>query len=195
MVIQWIAYLLLAIYLNNILPNEVGARRPWYYPLLPSYWRPRPAAAAAALRAVADKDGGGGGGGEKEEEVEAEEERMRAMLHERIGALRQGRGGRDGVHPLCGFWVPCMLLLGPPAQPFNSQAIAPGLNQRALLQTLPAPRSPRRRVPRLPALCRRALRPEQGLPWRPHRPLRRLAAVCVQARARLLGHPRELVWH
>ena len=92
---QWILYLLLAIYLNNILPNVVGARRPWYYPFMPSYWRPPPAAAASPLRAAAARARAPGGaeGEKEEEEVAAEEERMRALMQQRIGGWRGLRGG------------------------------------------------------------------------------------------------------
>ncbi|KAI8472689.1 MAG: hypothetical protein J3K34DRAFT_204610 [Monoraphidium minutum] len=92
MLLQWLLYLLAAVYLNNVLPNELGARRPWYYPVLPSYWRPRPAATAAALQKAADGAAArrveprvSDGGGEAEEEVAAEEDRMRALLRERVG--------------------------------------------------------------------------------------------------------------
>jgi hypothetical protein len=68
LIVQWAAYLLLAIYLNNVLPNEVGNKRvPWYFLTL-SYWRPRPAAVRTALAAVLDQEkrweeGGGGSRG------------------------------------------------------------------------------------------------------------------------------------
>lgn len=36
----WIGYFFLAIYMDNVLPNENGNRRPFYYILVPSYWVP-----------------------------------------------------------------------------------------------------------------------------------------------------------
>ncbi|GBF88378.1 ABC transporter A family member protein [Raphidocelis subcapitata] len=100
LLVQWAAYLLLAIYLGNVLPNEVGARRPWYYPLLPSYWFPRPRARGAALKTVLDQEARGGarapaaeGGGD--EDVAAEEERMRALL----AARAEGRDTAEEDRP------------------------------------------------------------------------------------------------
>ena len=111
---QWVAYFLLAIYLSNVLKNEVGTRRSVWYPLMLSYWVPRPAAKAAALQAVlaetqqaAAGSGGGGGGrsrgrgvvgrgrvgrgpGEEalEEDVGMEEEKMREWLMQQTGRWR-----------------------------------------------------------------------------------------------------------
>lgn len=50
LLLQWAGYWLWAVYLSNVLPNEVGARRPWNYCLTPSYWRPRPTDTTAALQ-------------------------------------------------------------------------------------------------------------------------------------------------
>jgi hypothetical protein len=50
LLLQWAGYWLLAVYLSNVLPNEVGARRPWDYYLRPSYWRPRPTDTTDALQ-------------------------------------------------------------------------------------------------------------------------------------------------
>jgi len=38
-ILDFFIYLLLALYLDNVLPNEHGMRRPVYYFLTPSYWR------------------------------------------------------------------------------------------------------------------------------------------------------------
>ena len=53
---HFFGYLLLALWLDNVVPNELGQRRGLLYFLAPSYWRPGGRAAAA---------GGGGGGGTK----------------------------------------------------------------------------------------------------------------------------------
>ena len=37
-VAQWVVYFVLAVWLDNVLPNENGVRRPGWYFLLPSYW-------------------------------------------------------------------------------------------------------------------------------------------------------------
>jgi ABC-type multidrug transport system ATPase subunit len=47
-----LVYGLLAVYLDNVVANELGVRRPWLYFLDPGYWRPRPAAAGTALARV-----------------------------------------------------------------------------------------------------------------------------------------------
>lgn len=41
-VLQAVAYLMLAVYLDNVLPHEEGGgvTRPWYYLLQPGYWLP-----------------------------------------------------------------------------------------------------------------------------------------------------------
>lgn len=50
LLLQWAGYWLWAVYLSNVLPNEVGARRPWNYYLRPSYWRPRPTDTTGVLQ-------------------------------------------------------------------------------------------------------------------------------------------------
>ena len=37
-VAQWVVYFVLAVWLDNVLPNENGVRRRGWYFLLPSYW-------------------------------------------------------------------------------------------------------------------------------------------------------------
>lgn len=39
LILDFFLYLLIALYLDNVLPNEYGVRRPLYYFLMPSYWR------------------------------------------------------------------------------------------------------------------------------------------------------------
>lgn len=38
--LQCIVYMLLAVYLDKVLPDRMGVRLPPWYPLLPSYWKP-----------------------------------------------------------------------------------------------------------------------------------------------------------
>lgn len=38
LLILWVFYALLAVYLDNVLPNERGVRMPWYYCFSPNYW-------------------------------------------------------------------------------------------------------------------------------------------------------------
>lgn len=37
---QCVVYMLLAVYLDKVLPDRMGVRLPPWYPLLPSYWNP-----------------------------------------------------------------------------------------------------------------------------------------------------------
>ena len=37
---QCVGYLVLAVYLDKVLPDRMGVRLPLWYPLLPSYWKP-----------------------------------------------------------------------------------------------------------------------------------------------------------
>lgn len=39
LLVQTVAWMLAAVYFDNIQPNRHGVRMPWYYPLMPSYWR------------------------------------------------------------------------------------------------------------------------------------------------------------
>eukprot|EP01117_Protostelium_nocturnum_P005730 TRINITY_DN2068_c0_g1_i1.p1 TRINITY_DN2068_c0_g1~~TRINITY_DN2068_c0_g1_i1.p1 ORF type:complete len:1746 (+),score=587.77 TRINITY_DN2068_c0_g1_i1:107-5344(+) len=45
LILDFFLYLLIALYLDNVLPNAYGTKRPWYYFVTPSYWtgkaRPR----------------------------------------------------------------------------------------------------------------------------------------------------------
>jgi hypothetical protein len=56
LLVQWAAYWAAAVYLGNVLPDEVGRRRPWFYWALPAYWRPRATDAAAALQHVMQQE-------------------------------------------------------------------------------------------------------------------------------------------
>lgn len=40
LIIQFLSYFILAIYINNVVPNSYGVRKPFYYFLLPQYWWP-----------------------------------------------------------------------------------------------------------------------------------------------------------
>ncbi len=37
---QCIGYMVLAVYLDKVFPDRMGVRLPFWYPLLPSYWKP-----------------------------------------------------------------------------------------------------------------------------------------------------------
>lgn len=41
MLIYSMLYLVLAVYVERINPGAFGIAQPWYFPFLPSYWRPR----------------------------------------------------------------------------------------------------------------------------------------------------------
>ncbi|DBB06884.1 TPA: hypothetical protein ACH3X3_009543 [Trebouxia sp. C0006] len=57
---QCIGYMVLAVYLDKVLPDRMGVRLPFWYPLLPSYWKPTkttsPQRAAAALQPAAQEE-------------------------------------------------------------------------------------------------------------------------------------------
>ncbi|KAK9828716.1 hypothetical protein WJX72_001692 [[Myrmecia] bisecta] len=60
--LQYLGYMALAVYFDNVLPDRNGVRKaPWYF-LQPSYWRPsqarNPEAAAAALKAPTEDEAG-----------------------------------------------------------------------------------------------------------------------------------------
>ena len=40
MLVQFLCYFIVAVYINNIVPNVYGVRRPFYYFLQPQYWWP-----------------------------------------------------------------------------------------------------------------------------------------------------------
>ncbi|KFM23420.1 ABC transporter A family member 2 [Auxenochlorella protothecoides] len=96
--LEALAYFVLAVYLDNILPNEQGVRqKPWYF-LLPSYWRrdrssaiPPPKAKRRFWpwkRAAAVQPSGPSANGSKvpiDADVAAEEQRMRNLLELRTG--------------------------------------------------------------------------------------------------------------
>ncbi len=37
---QCVGYMVLAVYLDKVLPDRMGVRLPFWYPLLPFYWKP-----------------------------------------------------------------------------------------------------------------------------------------------------------
>lgn len=39
LVIDALLYLIIALYVDVVLPGEYGVSLPWYFPLAPSYWR------------------------------------------------------------------------------------------------------------------------------------------------------------
>eukprot|EP00878_Enallax_costatus_P039861 GHUV01045787.1.p1 GENE.GHUV01045787.1~~GHUV01045787.1.p1 ORF type:complete len:620 (+),score=148.94 GHUV01045787.1:439-2298(+) len=100
LVVQWLLYWIMAVYLNNVLPNEVGTRRVLWYPFCRSYWSPRPTDTVSALQHLAQHEGldataAGGGDGNADaaaagasidDDVAAEEQKMKAVLLERVGA-------------------------------------------------------------------------------------------------------------
>ncbi|KAL6751513.1 hypothetical protein V8C86DRAFT_2775895 [Haematococcus lacustris] len=89
----WILYFVVAIYLDNVLKNQYGVRRPILYFLYPSYWFPTTAAPASALGHVLKEDAEGPNEimAEADQDVLAEESRMRALLNHRTGSA-----GREG---------------------------------------------------------------------------------------------------
>lgn len=91
----WLGFIVLAIYMDNVLKNENGVRRPLLYFLYPSYWLPSTTAPTAALQHVLGEDSKGPGAGgpgsgaapgeEVDEDVLAEEARVRQLLNHRTG--------------------------------------------------------------------------------------------------------------
>ncbi|EFJ52653.1 hypothetical protein VOLCADRAFT_85850 [Volvox carteri f. nagariensis] len=96
----WAGYFLLAVYFDNIMPNEFGVSKPFYYFLDPGYWFPSCSRAQNKLKLVqqslngaAGHHGARAGGGpvpppvsELDEDVSAEEQKMKALLQHRTGA-------------------------------------------------------------------------------------------------------------
>lgn len=39
LIIDAILYLIIALYVEVVFPGEYGASLPWYFPIVPSYWR------------------------------------------------------------------------------------------------------------------------------------------------------------
>lgn len=52
LVILYFVYGVLAIYLDNVVPNEMGVSRPMWYFLLPGYWMPQQVDSSKALTKV-----------------------------------------------------------------------------------------------------------------------------------------------
>ncbi|MEW5309052.1 MAG: hypothetical protein WDW38_000964 [Sanguina aurantia] len=84
----WLGFFVVAIYLDNILPNEHGVRKPFYYFLLPSYWIPSTQTSSSLLQALQEGRGGREEApqeGAADQDVLIEEEKMRALLQHRTG--------------------------------------------------------------------------------------------------------------
>lgn len=96
--IQWLGYFVLAVYCDNVWPNEQGIRRPLWYFLLPSYWFPRPQSAVSALtRVQQQKEVGPPPDGPLDDDVVSEAERLKELMTHRTG--RAGELARqDGNH-------------------------------------------------------------------------------------------------
>jgi len=80
----WAGFLVLAIYVDNILPNEFNVRRsPWYF-LMPSYWIPS-LSKGNGLGKLDDSHRAPGDTGATDEDVAAEESKVRSLLNHRTG--------------------------------------------------------------------------------------------------------------
>lgn len=108
MIVLYFVYFTLAIFLDNVWPNENGTCRPVWYCLMPGYWRPkRPVNQATVLRNLVAKVGaqapGAGSSNQAsraparrtsaddlEDDVKEEEDKMRALLAHKTA----GEGGR-----------------------------------------------------------------------------------------------------
>jgi hypothetical protein len=81
----WVGYFFLAIYIDNVLPNETGNRRPFYYLLLPSYWLPFLATGNNLGNLNDKRNPPNGSGVASDADVMEEESRVRALLNHRTG--------------------------------------------------------------------------------------------------------------
>ncbi|GIL78966.1 hypothetical protein Vretimale_187 [Volvox reticuliferus] len=111
----WGGYFVLAIYFDNIVPNEFGVRKPILYFLYPSYWFPSCSRVQNKLKTVRESINPGRGArmgnwptpppvSELDEDVIAEEDKMKALLQHRTdagpGAMSlQEVGNAGGVQP------------------------------------------------------------------------------------------------
>ncbi|GFR51512.1 hypothetical protein Agub_g13927, partial [Astrephomene gubernaculifera] len=111
----WAGYFCLAVYFDNIVPNEFGVKKPFYFFLDPAYWLPRFSRASNNLRTVQrslqQQPGGGAAApgqpplppAELDEDVKAEEERMKALLQHRTdagaGAMALQSVGQGAARP------------------------------------------------------------------------------------------------
>ncbi|GLI66002.1 hypothetical protein VaNZ11_009613 [Volvox africanus] len=109
----WGGYFVLAIYFDNIVPNEFGVRKPILYFLYPSYWFPGCGRVQNKLKTVRESTNPGRTArigdrptppavAELDEDVKAEEDKMKALLQHRTdsgpGAMSlQSVGGAGGV--------------------------------------------------------------------------------------------------
>ncbi|PNW72975.1 hypothetical protein CHLRE_14g613950v5 [Chlamydomonas reinhardtii] len=97
----WLGYFVLAVYFDNIVPNEFGVSKPFYYFLDPGYWFASWGRKHNSLKAVErslQQQAGGGRGfgsarlpppippGQLDEDVKAEEDKIQALLQHRTGA-------------------------------------------------------------------------------------------------------------
>ncbi|GLC34108.1 hypothetical protein PLESTB_000838300 [Pleodorina starrii] len=116
----WGGYFVLAVYCDNIVPNEFGVSKPFWYIFDPSYWFPGCVRSSSKLKQVqqslAPRDGGAGWAGgavpppvaDLDEDVRAEEDKMKALLQHRTG---EGPGALS------------LQEVGPPGGPRNSNAV------------------------------------------------------------------------
>ena len=81
----WLGYFFLAIYIDNVLPNETGNRRPFYYILIPSYWFPFLSTGNNLSNLHDNKNPPNGSGVASDSDVLEEESRVRALLNHRTG--------------------------------------------------------------------------------------------------------------
>ncbi|GAX72794.1 hypothetical protein CEUSTIGMA_g249.t1 [Chlamydomonas eustigma] len=84
----WIGYFVLAIYFDNILPNEFNVRRPIWYPLLPNYWFPG-LESKPSLSSLDSTAGPHAVDGSIDVDVAEEESKVRALLNHRTGHPNQ----------------------------------------------------------------------------------------------------------
>lgn len=80
----WLGYFVLAIYVDNVLPNEFGVRKPFYYFLMPSYWFPS-LATGNKLKDINDSMGPACPPESVDDDVAAEEAKCRSLLVHRTG--------------------------------------------------------------------------------------------------------------
>jgi len=88
LIILWIGFFVVAVYLDNVLKNEVGLRRNVLYFLFPSYWFPSVSSPKEALSHVLKEEGKGPepeAHYTKDEDVMAEESITRTLLNHRTG--------------------------------------------------------------------------------------------------------------
>lgn len=105
LIVQYACYLVLAVYLDQVIPNESGVSRPLWFIFNPSYWMPRKQVAAAALKKVLAQERRGSRQPPQpvsrvDDDVAAEEKKMRELINHRTGTAGQLSaevGGRNAV--------------------------------------------------------------------------------------------------